>query len=177
MKRDEFEHVIRAAVAIVHDELIVVGSQAILARYPDAPSDLLVSDELDLYPRTHPERAIDLDALIGAGSQFEETFGYRAHGVAPVTSTLPDGWEQRLVRVEVERSDGGVAVAWALEPHDLVLAKLAAGRQQDYDFAVGALRANLVESVELLRRCEGLEVAMRDDVRRRIEGVASRASR
>jgi len=177
VKRDEFEHVIRAAVAIVHDELIVVGSQAILARYPDAPSDLLVSDELDLYPRTHPERAIELDALIGAGSQFEETFGYRAHGVAPETSMLPDGWEQRLVRVEVGRIDGGVAVAWALEPHDLVLAKLAAGRQQDYDFAVGALRAHLVESLELLRRCEGLKVSIRDDVRRRIEGVTSRASR
>jgi len=177
VKRDEFEHVIRAAVAIVHDELIVVGSQAILARYPDAPSDLLVSDELDLYPRTHPERAIELDALIGAGSQFEETFGYRAHGVAPETSMLPDGWEQRLVRVEVGRIDGGVAVAWALEPHDLVLAKLAAGRQQDYDFVVGALRAHLVESLELLRRCEGLKVSIRDDVRRRIEGVTSRASR
>lgn len=174
MKRAEFEHVIRAAVAIVHDELIVVGSQAILARYPDAPSDLLVSDELDMYPRTHPERAIDLDALIGAGSQFEETFGYRAHGVAPETSTLPEGWEQRLVRVEVERIDGGMAVAWALEPHDLVLAKLAAGRQQDYDFAVGALRANLVERLELVRRCEGLGIAIRDDVRRRIEGVTVR---
>lgn len=177
MTREEFEHVIRAAAMIVDDELVVVGSQAILARFPDAPADLRVSDELDIYPRSDPERSTDLDRLIGAGSRFEETFGYRAHGVAPETSTLPEGWEQRAIRVAVERIDGGVAVAYAPEPHDLVIAKLSAGRQKDYDFAVGALRADLVEAVELVRRCDGLDAKHRVAVRERVEGVAARAAR
>jgi hypothetical protein len=37
MRRDEFEHVIQAAVSIVQDEIVVIGSQPVLAQYPDAP--------------------------------------------------------------------------------------------------------------------------------------------
>jgi hypothetical protein len=175
--REEFEHVIRAAATIVDDELVVVGSQAILARFPDAPAELRTSDELDLYPRSDPDRATDIDRLIGAGSLFEETFGYRAHGVAPETSALPESWEQRVVRVTVDRPDGGIAVAYAPDPHDLVIAKLSAGRQKDYDFAVGALRAGLIDADELERRCDAVGVHLRDVVRQRVAGVKVRAGR
>ena len=51
MRRDEFEHVIRASAEIVHDELVVVGSQAVLAQFPDAPEALLKSLEADVFPR------------------------------------------------------------------------------------------------------------------------------
>ena len=44
MTRDQLEHVIRAAATIAGDtEIVVVGSQAILGRYPNAPAELLVS--------------------------------------------------------------------------------------------------------------------------------------
>jgi hypothetical protein len=44
MKRPELEHLIRAAADIADDdEIIVIGSQAILGQYPDAPPDLCVS--------------------------------------------------------------------------------------------------------------------------------------
>lgn len=74
MRREDFEHVIRAAADIVDDELIVIGSQAVLAEHPDAPTALLRSAEVDLYPRNEPERAIDIDGAIGDGSRFRETF-------------------------------------------------------------------------------------------------------
>jgi hypothetical protein len=32
MRRDQFDHIVRAAAAVVDDELIIVGSQAILAQ-------------------------------------------------------------------------------------------------------------------------------------------------
>jgi len=177
VRREAVEHVIRAAAMIVDDDLVLVGSQAILARFPDAPADLLVSDELDLYPRSQPERAIEVDAMLGAGSHFEETFGYRAHGVGPETAHVPTGWEERLIRVEVDRADGGTAIAWALEPHDLVISKLAAGREQDFDFAEGALRAGLVDGGELVRRCAGLPDGTGNEVLPRVEGVVVRARR
>lgn len=175
MNRAEFDHVVRAAALIVDDELVLVGSQAILAAVPDAPASLRVSDELDMYPRSHPERAIEIDAHLGAGSAFEQTFGYRAHGVGPETATPPTGWEARLIRVEVDRADGCAAVAWALEPHDLVLAKLAAARQQDYDFAVDALRVAIVDADELTTRCAALDAELCDAVLRRVAGVVERA--
>ena len=56
MTRSQLEHVIRAAATIAGDtEIVVVGSQAILGRYPDAPPELLVSSDADVYPRNRPE--------------------------------------------------------------------------------------------------------------------------
>jgi hypothetical protein len=51
------------------------------------------------------------------------------------------------------------AVALCLEPHDLVLSKLAANRQRDWDFVRDALDARLVESSLLLERVGDLPVA------------------
>lgn len=50
MKRSELEHVLRAAGAITGvSTWVVIGSQAILGALPDAPSDLLVSQDADLF--------------------------------------------------------------------------------------------------------------------------------
>src|SRR5438067_10282074 len=50
MKRGELEHVLRAAGAITGvSTWVIVGSQAILGALPDAPGELLVSQEVDLY--------------------------------------------------------------------------------------------------------------------------------
>lgn len=67
MNRRSFEHVIKAAAAVVQDELVVVGSQAVLAHDPDPPASLLTSMELDLYPRNAPERADEIDGNLGDG--------------------------------------------------------------------------------------------------------------
>ena len=89
MKRLELEHVIRAASAIsLHDEFVIIGSQALLGEHPDAPDDLLVSIEVDIYPLKKPEDSKLVDGAIGEGSTFQDTFGYYAHGVGPETATL-----------------------------------------------------------------------------------------
>ena len=87
MQREQLEHVIRAAASIVDDdEIMVVGSQAVLGAHPAAPAALLRSVEADVFPRNHPDRAILIDGAIGEGSPFHETFGYYAHGVGPETA-------------------------------------------------------------------------------------------
>lgn len=50
------------------------------------------------------------------------------------------------------------AVAFCLEPHDLVLSKLAANRDRDRDFAKEALAARLVQPTVLLERSRDLPV-------------------
>src|SRR5207248_4432799 len=89
VRREAFEHVIRAAADVARDEIVVVGSQAILAQHPDAPEALLVSLELDVFPRNHPERADDIDGALGDGSPFHQTYGYYAHGVGPEAVVAP----------------------------------------------------------------------------------------
>ena len=157
MNREQLEHLLRAAGELsADDEIVVVGSQAILGRYPDAPRSLRVSTEADLYPRNFPERADIIDGAIGELSMFHDSFGYYAQGVGPETAVLPAGWEERLVEVRNENTRG--VTGWCLEPHDLVLSKLVAGRDKDVHFAAEALRHRLVRLRELRARIDTLPV-------------------
>lgn len=86
MKRADLEHLIRAASAITKErDLVIVGSQAILASIPDAPSmapELVRSMEADMYPRDRPELSELIEEALGAQSDFDSTFGYYADGLA-----------------------------------------------------------------------------------------------
>jgi hypothetical protein len=100
MTRAELEHVIRAAGTIANvDDVVVIGSQAVLGEFPDAPAELRVSNEADVFPREHPERSDLIDSTIGEGSPFQHAFGYFAHGVDETTAILPQGWRDRLILV------------------------------------------------------------------------------
>ncbi|HEX3240311.1 MAG TPA: DUF6036 family nucleotidyltransferase [Solirubrobacterales bacterium] len=161
MRRVDFEHVVHAASQISEEvEFVVIGSQAILGTDPNPPDDLQRSMELDIYRRDAPEKAEEIDGVLGDGSPFQRTYGYYAHGVGPETAKAPKGWEGRLILVEVSprtASEQG-AVARCLEAHDLVLAKCVRGDQRDWEFAQGALEAGLVEIEVLLDRVGDLPV-------------------
>jgi hypothetical protein len=143
MTRQQFEHIIRAAAgtAAVRD-VVVIGSQAILGSYPDPPSELTESLKADRFSRDDAQRSIVIDGAIGELSLFHETFGYYAHGVDETTATLPEGWRERLVKVQTENTMG--AVGWCLEPHDLAVSKLVAGRPKDVRFVETMLQTKLV---------------------------------
>ena len=98
MTRAHLEHIIRAAGMIADvEDLVVIGSQAVLGEFPDAPAELLVSNEADVFPADHPERSDLIDATIGEGSPFQRSFGYQAHGVDERTAILPKWWRDRLI--------------------------------------------------------------------------------
>jgi hypothetical protein len=60
------EHVLRAAAAVTNQtDFVVIGSQALLASFPDLPPPLDQSMELDLYPLNNPEVADLIDGTIG----------------------------------------------------------------------------------------------------------------
>lgn len=179
MRVDQLEHIVGAAANVVGEsEFVVIGSQAILGTEPSAPAELLRSMEADIYPRRSPERADEIDGALGDGSQFHRSFGYYAHAVGPETARAPAGWEDRLVALRVPPRPGWdrAAVALCLEVHDLVLSKCAAGRQQDWDFALVALREGLVEADELLARVDSmpLDEKAHQHVREMVEGLARR---
>lgn len=161
MTRDEFEHLIRAAAdAVGEDEFVVVGSQAVLGSFPDAPSRLLRSQEADLYPVADPDKAMEVDGALGEGSMFHDTYGYYAHGVGPGTAKAPAGWHERLVPLLVENPVTGQEVlARCLEIHDLVLSKCVAGRDRDFDFAETAIDGGLADPGILFERIPDLPVS------------------
>jgi hypothetical protein len=180
MRREQFEHLVRAACdAAGVDEIIVIGSQAILGSVPTAPEQMLLSMEIDVFVVGQSPAAEAIDGALGDGSHFHSAYGYYAHGVGPETAVAPEGWMDRLVSVQVERRAGaqGRVTARCMEQHDLVLAKLAAGREHDIDFALSAVLAHLVSIDRLHELAKALPESHRAAVQRLVELVASRAER
>ena len=151
MRRSDLEHLIRAAGRIADEhELVIIGSQAILGQFPDAPAALLRSMEADLYPMSRPEMADKVDGAIGEGSKFHQTHGYFAQGVGPDTATLPKGWRKRLIRIENQNTRGYVGLC--LEVHDLAISKYIAGREKDREFTRELARHGMTDKETLLER-------------------------
>ena len=174
MRRDQLEHILRAAAGITgRREFVVVGSQAILGQYPEAPGDLLTSMEADVFCPESPEATELVDGTIGELSPFQQTFGYYAHGVGPETAILPAGWEKRLVRVASENTGTGIGLC--LEVHDLLVSKLAAGREKDLAFIAVALRHQLANADEVEARLDWVDVPTdrRDTMRHRLRRAMS----
>lgn len=143
MRRRDLEHIIRAAGSIAETrELIILGSQSILGSFPDAPAELLLSQEVDTYPLDDPGKADLIDGSIGELSPFHEAFGYYAHGVGPETAILPACWKQRCAVVCTPDTHG--ITGYCLHPADLAVSKLLAGREKDFQFVSALLRHQLV---------------------------------
>ena len=92
MTRQDLEHIIRAAADVTQQQhLIIIGSQAVLGQYPNAPEALLVSMEAGLYAPDAPELSDFIDGALGPDTLFDKTHGYHADGVSPTTASLPTG--------------------------------------------------------------------------------------
>lgn len=157
MKREQLEHVLRAASTIVGErDVLVIGSQAVLGSILDEhlPVEATTSIEADLafFDDPDDEKADQVDGAIGELSPFHETYGYYAQGVSVTTAILPAGWRDRLIELD---TPGTVpARGLCLEPHDCVVSKLAAGRWKDRDFAEALLRDGLVAADVLIERID-----------------------
>jgi hypothetical protein len=84
MTREQFEHAVRAAAAVLDvREVLVIGSQAIHGSVRDPlPHEALRSIEVDVSALDDPDgsRADLVDGSIGEASMFHRTFGYYAQG-------------------------------------------------------------------------------------------------
>ena len=155
MTRAQLEHAIRAAGAISGDrELYVVGSQAILGACPNAHPDLCHSMEVDIAPKNRPEMESVIEGSIGELSPFHQTFGFCVDGVEIGGITLPEGWNERLVRVDNPNTNGFCGLC--LAPEDLAVSKLAAGRPKDLDYVRVLLREGHVAADRLMAGVESL---------------------
>ncbi|MBW1687056.1 MAG: hypothetical protein JRS35_18560 [Deltaproteobacteria bacterium] len=172
MKRQDFEHVVRASGAIAaDDELVVIGSQAVHGQFPELPASLTISADLNVYPKNCPEKAANIDGAIGELSMFHESYGYYAQGVSPETAILPTGWESRLIRY-ASPATGGVT-ALCLEVHDLAIAKLVAGRRKDIDFCTELVRHEMIDHGAMTDRLAltALDTERRELVKGRISRI------
>jgi hypothetical protein len=174
VKREQFEHAIRAAGAVLGTrDVLVIGSQALHASVTgELPIEAARSVEVDVAAmQGDPDgtKADLIDGSIGEASMFHSTFGYYAQGVVQSTAQLPAGWRERLVRFETPATTG--VVAWCLEPHDLWVSKAIAGREKDLEFCRALVERGLVQRERLRQRIammSGLDARVRTAVMARI---------
>ena len=155
MKRDELDHVLRAAANILGQrDFLVIGTAAILGSYPeeDLPERATRSREADLAPFDDPDggKSMLIEGALGLGSQFEKTFTYYADGVDFRSGVAPYGWKGRLVEFSSPASKPGRG--WCLEPYDLAATKICVGRDKDFEFVGALLDAGIVNKSELMVR-------------------------
>lgn len=160
MNREQLAHVVRAAATITGDgDIVIIGSQSILgaADVGRLPEEATMSMEADIAFRDDIDasKADAVDGAIGELSQFHETFGYYAQGVEISTAVLPAGWEDRAEILD--RPDSRPGYARCLEPHDLVVSKLVAGREKDITFATALIEHGFVAVATLHERAEMLD--------------------
>jgi len=170
VKREQLEHVLRAASTIVGErDILVIGSQSILGSIAEneLPEEATTSIEADLAFFDDPgdAKADAVDGAIGELSRFHETYGYYGQGVSIDTAVLPEGWQDRLIAIETPSAEP--ARGLCLDPHDCAASKLVAGRWKDHDFVGALLRDHLLDANMLIARIDLLEVSAKDKARLR----------
>ena len=75
--------------------------------------------------------------------------------------TLPDGWQQRLVRLEFENGVTG----WFLEPNDAAISKYVRAEQRDREWIWAGLEAGILSAAVIEYRMR--ETSMETDERER----------
>jgi hypothetical protein len=166
MRRDQLEHAIRTACQIIgHNEVIVVGSQSILGSVSEdrLPAEATMSIEVDIMPiadgNEETARLADvIEGVAGEFSPFEELHGFSIDGVDLHTSILPQGWRNRLVKVQnantAAASGEPQLTGWCLD--------------KDRRFVAALIRAGLVDPGTIIARLSTVEPRHR--------GLAERAA-
>jgi len=122
----------------------------------EPPPECMWSMEADIYPLLAPELADLIDGSIGQLSFFHDHFGYYAQGVGPETAYLPNGWKDRLIRLQTPATNG--RIGYCVDPVNLFVSKACAAREKDLDFNRALLSHGVVGLDEVLARAEQLEV-------------------
>jgi hypothetical protein len=149
MNRQQLARLLRAACDVTKDpEVLVMGSQAVLGTWDEdeLPPEATASMEVDIaFLDDGPDRkkADMVEGAIGELSQMHAAEGIYAEGISVSTAILPDGWQTRLCTWGLASS--APARPLFLEPHDLCVAKLMAGREKDYQFVGALISAAMVQ--------------------------------
>jgi hypothetical protein len=170
----------RAANRTGYRQVLVLGSQAVHGSLPgvELPEITMVSEEADLLIVNDPsgDSPHEIEAHFGMGSPYHQSFGVYADGISLSEVSLPDGWEGRLRREQVDDDDDDNPVALLFpEVHDLCASKLIVaitggfGRRSDRAFVKALVDAGHVDPAVLSQRVARLPVA--EEIRDRIEDL------
>lgn len=165
------------------DTVIVVGSQAILIDWPDAPERLRLTPEIDIYPGNNRaweaanpglEASEEINGLFGVMSLFEEQYGFYLDGVDEHTAKMPADWMSRA-RTAMIDVYGRPAILLCPAMEDIAVSKLLRFVEKDRDFIQDCVNAGRLD-VRTVRTRLG-QMFLSSVQRKEIEGYLSALER
>ncbi|HEV3157589.1 MAG TPA: DUF6036 family nucleotidyltransferase [Candidatus Baltobacteraceae bacterium] len=163
LRREEVVLCVLAAAEFIRStEFVVIGSQALLGMFPDAPIDAVKkSIDVDLFPTNFRETMfIPLHTELGMDSDFFNEHGIYVDTVRPELARFPPDWRERastqcLGEVTINDERRKVHAIFP-EIHDLTVSKAVIGREQDKAFLAGVIRLGLVNVPTLEQRLQAV---------------------
>ncbi|MDO8777566.1 MAG: hypothetical protein Q7K57_54395 [Burkholderiaceae bacterium] len=124
-----------------HTDFVVIGSLSILGLEQsfEIPDSMTLSNDVDCYTQADPGRIFDIVGSLGENSPYHVKSGYFLDAVSPDLPALPEGWRDRLIKIE---QDG--LRAWFLDPNDAALSKYARGEPRDRRWIQAGILAGVV---------------------------------
>lgn len=170
---EDIELLLGEARKLISDsEYVVIGSLSVIGMLArsggQAPDRMLMSNDLDCYPLRDPGRAFELEGKLGFGSEFERRHGYYLDPVSPDLPTLPDGWRDRLIRVDL---DNGVVIM-CLDPNDAAVSRYARGEPRDREWIRAGIAASILSLATIRYRFSAvvfLDTVERESAGERLE--------
>lgn len=136
-----FDLFAEARVLSGHQDYVVIGSLSVLGLEDglDIPEAMTMSIDVDCFTKSDPARIFDVVKALGENSPYHHKHGFYLDGISPQVPSLPEGWTDRLIKVEHE----GLR-AWFLDPNDAALSKYARGEPRDRRWIQAGILAGLV---------------------------------
>ncbi|WP_199267542.1 DUF6036 family nucleotidyltransferase [Rhodococcus sp. JT-3] len=165
-REDLAKAVIAACKWLDEPQVVIFGSQSLLGSYDDTelPDEATRSREVDMTPASAfrggigiDEKVSVLDVWVGEDSPFHSMHGIYVEGIHKETVVLPHGWENRLVHFDVTDGSGNQTYGrkgLCLEPTDLCISKLIAGREKDHEYVGALIRENIITPEAMLDRID-----------------------
>jgi hypothetical protein len=167
MNRSDIDRLLVEARRVTHhSDFVIVGSLSVFGTLAEPPERMRLSIDVDLYPKNDPGRTSEIIHALGEHSKFAATHKYYADAVSPTLPTLPEGWNERLIKVSFE---SGVS-AWFLDPNDAAISKYVRSEPRDREWIRAGLEANILSlpTIEYRLRETRMETDERHQVKKAI---------
>lgn len=164
MTLDDVEKLLTEASRLSNHRLFVVaGSLSALGAIVTPPPDMVMSLDLDFYPKLDPERGFfEISKELGIDSAYAKANRFYADPISPNILALPEGWHERLIPISFPRG----LVAYFLEPADAGISKLIRGADNDVRWVRAGLKENIFTYDLLSERAADVPSASDQEMRR-----------
>lgn len=122
-----------------YTNFVIIGSLSIFGQKGNLPDDMVLSNDIDCYTKNDPGRIYDIIKDLGENSSYHKKNGFYLDAVSPKIASLPDGWENRLIKKE----KNGIQLQF-LDLNDAALSKYARGEMKDKRWIRAGILADLI---------------------------------